>query len=265
MSRAGWLLPLLLAVVSTSGATLVRENAELKLQERELEAVLPRGKTLKFSIEEQALSGYRWFAGFDNRKCEVKIEHRASSRPGIPGSAGAAEITVSSHSDDEFTVTLDYSRPQEREFIRGREVKVFFNTGSAKKAVEQTAGSSPGAAEFKGLPWRIPDGAIELKSGSELEVPVQGLRSHAELSPGEKLTFSLTEYPGEGRRWMINAVDAKVAAVKIVKHNAKRIFRSATAAVEVSALKAGRTLLEMSLVNGRDTPLRVFRCYIEVK
>ena len=117
-----------------------------------------------------------------------------------------------------------------------------------------------------GIPWMIPVGAAELKADAEIDVPAEGVRTRAELKVGEKLAFKLIDVvSGDAGKWAVSAVDTQIAEVGKVGCDEGGFFRKPTVTFEITAVKAGKTLLEMSLKDRRDTPIRTFRCYIEVK
>lgn len=136
---------------------------------------------------------------------------------------------------------------------------------SAKKAEAPAKAEKAKAAEKKAedgaittpIPWFVPEKAEELESGKEFKVPAEGIRTKANMKLGEKRSLVLKE--NEGGAWIVSAVNDKVATVKqIAKVDSGVTF-------EITAVHAGRTLLEMSQVDYRNAPLRAFRCYIEVK
>ena len=113
------------------------------------------------------------------------------------------------------------------------------------------------------IPWFVPAKAVELESGMKFKVPAEGIRVKAALKPGESRSFILTE--NAGGTWIVNAVNTEVATVKQIAAEKGGWFRDPAVTFEVTGLKPGRTLLEMTQVDRRNAPLRAFRCYIEVK
>ena len=107
------------------------------------------------------------------------------------------------------------------------------------------------------IPWFVPEKAEELESGMEFKVPAEGIRTKANMTAGEARSFLLKE--NADGVWIVNAVNEKVATVKQIAKEGKWVT------FEITAVHAGRTLLEMTQVDKRNAPLRAFRCYIEVK
>ena len=113
------------------------------------------------------------------------------------------------------------------------------------------------------IPWFVPAKAQELESGMKFKVPAEGIRTKANLAGGEARSFILTE--NAGGTWIVNAVNTKVATVKQIALEQGGWFSDTAVTFEITGLKPGRTLLEMTQIDRRNAPLRAFRCYIEVK
>lgn len=113
------------------------------------------------------------------------------------------------------------------------------------------------------IPWFVPAKAQELESETTFRIPAEGIRTKATMAPGEARSFILKE--NAGGAWVINAVNPKVATVKPIAKDNGGLFSNPSVTFEITAIHAGRTLLEMTQVDSRNAPLRAFRCYIEVK
>ena len=113
------------------------------------------------------------------------------------------------------------------------------------------------------IPWFVPEKAEELESGMEFKVPAEGIRTKANMAAGEARSLLLKE--NAGGTWIVNAVNTEVATVKQIAFDKGGWFCDPAATFEITGLKPGRTLLEMTQVDRRNAPLRAFRCYIEVK
>lgn len=134
------------------------------------------------------------------------------------------------------------------------EVKAPEKKAEAPAKVEEV---DPNAPIDTPIPWFVPAQAKELKSGMKFTVPPEGIRSQANMAVGHARSFLLKET--SGGVWVVNAVNAKVAAVR--KIDGKKGW----ATFEIVAVHTGRTLLEMTQVDNNNAPIRAFRCYIEVK
>jgi len=126
-----------------------------------------------------------------------------------------------------------------------------------KKAEAPVKAEAADAPITTPIPWFVPKKAKELESNMKFEVPAEGIRTKANMKAGEARAFLLKE--NADGTWIVNAVNEKVATVKQIAKKGKWVT------FEVTAVHAGRTLLEMTQVDNRNAPLRAFRCYIEVK
>ena len=114
------------------------------------------------------------------------------------------------------------------------------------------------------FPWIVPAKTIVLTDGAKFDVRPEGIRTMVELKVGERITFLLEENLKD-MVWGISALDTRVATVAKIGSDPGGWFRNPSVTYEITAVHPGRTLLEMSFLNNRNTPLRAFRCYIEVK
>ena len=114
------------------------------------------------------------------------------------------------------------------------------------------------------FPWIVPAKAVELTEGAKFGVRPEGLRTKVELKTGERISFILEENLKE-MTWVVSAVDSKVATVANIGSDEGGWFSNPSVTYEITAVHPGRTLLEMSFMNNRNAPMRMFRCYIEVK
>ncbi len=114
------------------------------------------------------------------------------------------------------------------------------------------------------FPWIVPAKAVELTEGAKFDVRPEGLRTKVELKAGERVSFILEENL-KATTWIVSAVDTKVATVANIGSDEGGWFRNPSVTYEITAVHPGRTLLEMSFMNNRNAPMRMFRCYIEVK
>ena len=114
------------------------------------------------------------------------------------------------------------------------------------------------------FPWIVPAKAVELTQDAKYDVRPEGLRTTVELKAGERISFLLEENLKD-TVWIVSALDTRVATINRIGAEKGGCFSNPTVTYEIVAVHPGRTLLEMSMVNNRNTPMRAFRCYIEVK
>ena len=146
---------------------------------------------------------------------------------------------------------------------------VTFGAEAEQKAAEKKAEEKPAAksAEINcAIPWLIPAGAAELKTDDVIKVPAEGTRTRATLASGDKLVFKLIDVcKGDPGEWKVCAAEAKVATVEQTGKEEVGWFSDAKSEFTITAVKTGRTLVEISLTDRNGTPIRMFRCYLEVK
>ena len=106
---------------------------------------------------------------------------------------------------------------------------------------------------------------VTIEPDKEYDLDVKGLASNLEMKAGETLRFQLTDLLERGK-WVVRANDDQVVGVGlgVFKASLEKGVRSVTA-VDLKALKPGKSVLEMNYINGLQSIKRVFRCYITVK
>ena len=106
---------------------------------------------------------------------------------------------------------------------------------------------------------------VTIEADKEYDIGVKGLSSKLEMKAGETLRFQLTDLLEAGQ-WVVRANDDQVVGVALglFRASLEKGVRSITA-VELKAVKPGKSVLELNYINKRQTIHRVFRCYITVK
>ena len=106
---------------------------------------------------------------------------------------------------------------------------------------------------------------LTIEADKEYDVGVKGLSANVELKAGETLRFQLTDLLESGK-WVVRANDDQVVGVGlgVFKASLEKGVRSVTA-VDLKAVKPGKSVLEMNYINNLQSIKRVFRCYITVK
>ena len=132
------------------------------------------------------------------------------------------------------------------------------------KPAETKPAEDKNAPIVPAFPWIVPAKTIVLTDGAKFDVRPEGIRTMVELKVGERITFLLEENLKD-MVWGVSALDTRVATVAKIGSDPGGWFRNPSVTYEITAVHPGRTLLEMSFLNNRNTPLRAFRCYIEVK
>ena len=165
------------------------------------------------------------------------------------------------------------AKPAEAEAAKPAEAK----EGEAKPA-EAEAAKPAEAKEGEAAPAEIvtsprdfrdikaePEYLVTIEADKEYDIGVKGLAANLEMKAGETLRFQLTDLLEPGK-WVVRANDDQVVGVAlgVFKASLEKGVRSVTA-VDLKAVKPGKSVLEMNYINKLQTIQRVFRCYITVK
>ena len=102
---------------------------------QELTVTRRPGEPVRFLLEENVTTGFRWEAEWNDAECDVAIDHRGPKKTKAPlcGAAGSAEITVTSKVKTPARVELHYRRPWEKDFPDAQGVRlIVYTVGDAK-------------------------------------------------------------------------------------------------------------------------------------
>ena len=140
-------------------------------------------------------------------------------------------------------------------------------TAEAKEAKEGEAAPQPvvtAPRDFRDIKAETKY-LVTIEADKEYDVGVKGLSSNLEMKAGETLRFQLTDLLESGK-WVVRANDDQVVGVGlgVFKASLEKGVRSVTA-VDLKAVKPGKSVLEMNYINDLQSIKRVFRCYITVK
>ena len=80
----------------------------------ELIARAPAGTPVRFVLEENGTTGYRWEIDSNTNECEVVAEHRGAAANGLAGASGKMSVTVTSKVQTPARVEFRYRRPWEK-------------------------------------------------------------------------------------------------------------------------------------------------------
>ena len=107
----------------------LRNGAEFALDEIPAEATahLPKGGTIRFLLEENATTGYRWETTCNADEVDVTIEHRGgAAQPGVTGASGRVAVLARLKGEDSAPVFIEmrYRRPWEKDAKPTREMRL---------------------------------------------------------------------------------------------------------------------------------------------
>ena len=101
----------------------------------ELIARAPAGTPVRFALEENGTTGYRWEIDSNTNECEVVVEHRgAPVEGGLAGAAGRMSVTVMSKVQTPARVEFHYRRPWEKGVKPVKSVRFILYTAADKVA-----------------------------------------------------------------------------------------------------------------------------------
>ena len=99
----------------------------------ELIARAPAGTPVRFVLEENGTTGYRWEIDSNTNECEVVVEHRvASAEGGLAGAPGKMSVTVTSKVQTPVRVEFRYRRPWEKSVKAIKSVRFILYTAADK-------------------------------------------------------------------------------------------------------------------------------------
>ena len=91
----------------------------LSTQYSQMQVELRKGESVKFSLEENITTGFRWFERVDDKDVKVEIEHEGpqdwNRQPYMTGAPGRAVVTIKGKKHGNALVELIYARPWEWE------------------------------------------------------------------------------------------------------------------------------------------------------
>lgn len=104
-----------LSLASFADATVKNGTAfALKDMPQELTVQRRAGEPVRFLLEENATTGYRWDVEWNKSECDVALDHRAPAS-GLCGAAGSLDVSVTSKIYTPARVEFAYRRPWEKD------------------------------------------------------------------------------------------------------------------------------------------------------
>ena len=101
----------------------------------ELIARAPAGTPVRFVLEENGTTGYRWEIDGNTNECEVVVEHRgAPVEGGLAGAPGRMSVTVTSKVQTPARIEFRYRRPWEKDVKSVKSVRFILYTAADKVA-----------------------------------------------------------------------------------------------------------------------------------
>jgi predicted secreted protein len=99
----------------------------------ELVAERRMGESVRFSLEENASTGFKWDVESNTNECTVVLKHRGGDKGATCGAPGRLDVTVTSRIRTPVRVEFRYRRPWEKDVEPWKTLRLVVNTvGSAK-------------------------------------------------------------------------------------------------------------------------------------
>ena len=128
----------LLALAAFVAAAELKNGTAFTLQDVPKEIVVQRraGEPLRFSVEENVTTGYKWEAEWNTNECTLVMDHRRrapAEKKRLAGAPGFLDVTVTSKIYTPARVELRYRRPWEKDVEPAKTLKVLvYTVGEAK-------------------------------------------------------------------------------------------------------------------------------------
>ena len=95
---------------------------------KELVAERRMGESVRFSLEENASTGFKWDVASNTNECTVVLEHRGRDKGVTCGAPGLLDVTVTSLVRTPVRVVFRYRRPWEKDVEPWKTLRLVVNT-----------------------------------------------------------------------------------------------------------------------------------------
>ena len=100
---------------------------------KELVAERRMGEPVRFSLEENASTGFGWEVESNTNECTVALRHRGGNNGAICGAPGLLDVTVTSRVRTPVRVEFRYRRPWEKGVEPWKTLQLVVNTVSGEQ------------------------------------------------------------------------------------------------------------------------------------
>ena len=127
-----------LALVALAGMDAMAEVKDgttfwLGTVPEELVAERRMGESVRFSLEENASTGFKWDVESNTNECTVVLRHRGGDKGATCGAPGRLEVTVTSRVRTPVRVEFRYRRPWEKDVEPWKTLRLVVNTVSGEQ------------------------------------------------------------------------------------------------------------------------------------
>ena len=99
----------------------------------ELVAERRMGESVRFSLEENASTGFKWEVTSNTNECTVVLKHRGGDKGTTCGASGLLDVTVTSLVSTPARVEFRYRRPWEKDVEPWKTLRLVVNTASGEQ------------------------------------------------------------------------------------------------------------------------------------
>ena len=132
MARIGIIQVVVAALAAFAGASAMAELKDgtkfwLGTVPTELVAERHAGEPVRFSLEENASTGFKWDVESNTNECAIAFKHRGGDRGTTCGASGMLDVTVTSLVRTPVCVVFRYRRPWEKAVKPWKTLKLVVN------------------------------------------------------------------------------------------------------------------------------------------
>ena len=133
MAKIGIIQVVVAALAAFAGASAMAELKDgtsfwLGTMPKELVAERRIGEPVRFSLEENASTGFKWDVASNTNECTVVLKHRGGDKGTTCGASGLLDVTVTSLVRTPVRVEFRYRRPWEKDVEPWKTLRLVVNT-----------------------------------------------------------------------------------------------------------------------------------------
>ena len=133
MARIGIIQVMVVALAAFAGASAMAELKDgtkfwLGTVPTELVAERRAGEPVRFSLEENASTGFKWDVESNTNECTIAFKHRGGDRGTTCGASGMLDVTVTSLVRTPVCVVFRYRRQWEKAVEPWKTLRLVVNT-----------------------------------------------------------------------------------------------------------------------------------------
>ena len=138
MARIGIMQVVVAAFAASVGMGVMAEVKDgtrfwLGTVPNELVAERRMGEPVRFSLEENASTGFKWDVESNTNECTVVLKHRGCDKGTTCGAPGLLDVSVTSHVRTPVRVEFRYRRPWEKDVEPWKTLRLVVNTVSGEQ------------------------------------------------------------------------------------------------------------------------------------